>query len=119
MKQNTEQLLDQVIYTFKKWVTGYHIYQDIWTPEIGEILTWELDSENHFDDCAVSIISGGKLVGHVPRTISEDITNVLLAGVKLKLIVHANPKRTRWNGIIVPCTYVLEGSQSIIDTIID
>ena len=126
-RQNTKQPLDlipidddkiteyQAIYSFKKWVTGYHVYQDIWTPEIGEKLSCKEDPENPYDEYAVSVILDTELVGHVPRTISKIITNFLSTDGKVELTILANPKRTRRNGIIVPCLYVLKGSQSIIE----
>ena len=114
-----EVLEHRTTYSFKKWITGYHIYQNIWTPKIGEILTSKVDPTNPFDSYAVNIILDGKLVGHVPRTISETITKVLLADGTLELTVYANPKRTRRNGIIVPCTYILEGPQLTIEHAID
>ena len=101
--------------TFKKWITGYHVYRDIWTPEIGEILSCEVDPTNPFDCYAVSVISDGETVGHVPRTVSKTITNILLADGKVEVTVIAKPKRTRRNGIMVPCKYILEGPQSFIE----
>ena len=106
-------------HTFNKWITGYHVYQDIWTPEIGEILTCEIDPANPYDRYAVSVTSEGEIVGHIPRTVSKTITTFLLADGKVEANVISKPQRTRRNGIIVPCTYVLRGSQSIIERVKD
>ena len=97
MTIDTDGVLEHnhIIYTFKKWITGYHIYQDIWTPKIGEILTCEVDPTNPPNSYTVSVISDGELVRYVPRNIiSETFTNILLDDGKLELTVHGNCKRT-------------------------
>ena len=51
-------------------VRGYHVYQDNWTPVIGERLNCEREEENPRDRYAVAIRKSGDTVGHVPRSIS-------------------------------------------------
>ena len=54
-------------------VRGYHVYQDNWTPVIGERLNCEREEENPRDRYAVAIRKSGDTVGHVPRSISRSI----------------------------------------------
>ena len=54
-------------------VRGYHVYQDNWTPVIGERLNCEREEENSRDRYAVAIRKIGDTVGHVPRSISHSI----------------------------------------------
>ena len=48
-------------------VRGYHVYQDNWTPVIGERLHCEREEENPRDRYAVVIRKSGDTVGHVPN----------------------------------------------------
>ena len=54
-------------------VRGYHVYQDNWSPVIGERLNCEREEENPRDRYAVAIRKSGDTVGHVPCSISRSI----------------------------------------------
>ena len=49
---------------------GYHVYQENWTPIIGEQFQCEREDENPRDHYAVAIKKCDNIVGHVPRNIS-------------------------------------------------
>ena len=51
-------------------VRGHHVYKDIWTPAIGEVLTCTQELTNAHDVYAVAVKRGADIVGHVPRSIS-------------------------------------------------
>ena len=51
-------------------VRGFHVYADVWTPSVGEILICERESGNPSDLYAVAIKKGSEVVGHVPRKMS-------------------------------------------------
>ena len=51
-------------------VCGYHYYQDIWEPVIGEELECTQEPGNLHDRYAVAVLKEGIDVGHVPRKIS-------------------------------------------------
>ena len=51
-------------------VRGYHIYQDIWEANYGELLSCTRETGNVFDPFAVCMQKDGDIVGHVPRKIS-------------------------------------------------
>ena len=49
-------------------VRGFHVYKDIWNPEIGEVLLCEQEFGNLHDPYAVSVVrEDNVMVGHVPR----------------------------------------------------
>ena len=53
-------------------VRWYHEYWRIWTPEVGEILTTAVETDNKHDSYAVAVISPELgTVGHVPKKISR------------------------------------------------
>ncbi len=51
-------------------VRGYHVYQGVWAPTIGEELPCRKEHGNTQDPYAVAVLDGVKVVGHVPKKIS-------------------------------------------------
>ena len=49
---------------------GYLVYQDNWTPVVGEQLLCKWEEGNPWDRYAVAIKKSGDTVGHVPCNIS-------------------------------------------------
>ena len=48
---------------------GFHVYQDIWTPFIGETLTCRREDGNGLDRYTVAVVKSAEIVGHVPHMI--------------------------------------------------
>ena len=48
------------------YVRGYHAYQDVWSPVIGESLLVKRESTNSKDANAVVVHRDNLIVGHVP-----------------------------------------------------
>ena len=46
------------------YVKGHHVYKDIWTPGIGEILDAQIEPNNPTDKYSVCIRKSGKVVGY-------------------------------------------------------
>ena len=61
-------------------VRGFHVYDDIWTPFVGETLACEQESGNPNDPYAVAIKKGSEVVGHVSRKSSAACSLFLLLG---------------------------------------
>ena len=104
-----------VLFTFAEWITGHHVYKDIWTPAVGETLICEMEPYNTKDQYAVKITSSGRVVGRVPRVLSKIFTFVLTAGGKVEATVTGPRKNTRNNGLEVPCDYKLKGPTHAMD----
>ncbi len=51
-------------------VRGHHIYLDVWSPYLGEVLQCTRELANTKDRYAVSVMHLGSFVGHVPRKIA-------------------------------------------------
>ena len=51
-------------------IRGFHIYKDIWSPEVGEVISCERELGNREDPFAVAVKKNSTIVGHLPRTIS-------------------------------------------------
>ena len=59
------------IFTCESCVRGFHEYQLIWKPKLGELLNTELDTLNIHDQFAISVKQDHLIVGHIPREISK------------------------------------------------
>ena len=55
---------------FASCVCGYHVYQEIWTATEGETLLCSRETRSREDPFAVAMMKSGKIVGHVPRSLS-------------------------------------------------
>ena len=55
-------------YEWSSYIRGYHDYQAVWTPTIGEMLLLKVEPTNPYDDFAVSIVKDGAVAGHVPMS---------------------------------------------------
>jgi len=55
------------------FVRGYHEYQRLWTPRIGEGLVVKQERDNCHDKYVVAVIKDGITVGHVPRKICKNV----------------------------------------------
>ena len=57
-------------FEFSSVIRGHHVYEDIFTPAIGNILQSRREPDNSYDIFAVAIIEDDTNVGHVLRNIS-------------------------------------------------
>ena len=55
-------------FEFTSFVRGHHVYCDVWTPVINEVLTLRREPESLYSAFAVAITKGGEVVGHIPET---------------------------------------------------
>ena len=51
-------------------ILGHHVYKDIWTPFVGEILNVQQEVHNVEDHFAVAVVKNKTIVGHVPCEVS-------------------------------------------------
>ena len=58
-------------FAFVSAVPGYHVYQDVFTPSIGEKLVAKREFNNTMDKQAVKVVKGDETVGHLPRKFSR------------------------------------------------
>ena len=49
---------------------GFHVYQDVWTLIIGEVLACRRETTNIEDRYAIAVNKTEEVIGHVPRKIS-------------------------------------------------
>ena len=67
--------------------TGFHAYQDIWTPATGEHFSCQAEDSNSFDPYAVAIRRVADVSGHVPHKISAACSLFVQRGGTLTCII--------------------------------
>ena len=98
-------------------IRGYHIYKEIWTPEIGEEGNCQREPGNREDPYAVAIKKGDSVVGHVPRNISCICSLFIRRGGSIVSSV-SGPRRHSGDlpqgGLELPCIYKFNGPSNFV-----
>ena len=105
------------VFESQSYVTGHHVYNDIWTPTSGEKLSTATEPEKHHDKYAVKVLKENEVVGHVPREISKCCTSAVLCGGTIKWEITGKRQNKRGNGLDVPCKYILKGPLHMISNV--
>ena len=99
-------------YEVTSCVRGFHVYGDVWTPSVGEILICEKEDGNPSDLYAVAIKKGGEAIGHVPRKMSAACSLFLQLGGTLHCKITDNHRRYSSDlpqgGLEIPCKFVFQ-----------
>ena len=109
-------------FSFSSAIRGHHVYMSAWQPFIGEHLEIEGENSNAHDRFAVAVIKvcpargTRKVVGHIPREISNIIWHFLSHGGEGKCIVTEKRRRSPLvqGGLEVPCCIRLSGKKSLL-----
>ena len=93
----------------ESFVVGHHIFKEVWTPDIGEMLICLRERNNPHDQKAVGVFkenaTGMILVGRVPREHSEELCDVLIEGGSVSCWITGKRENKRRRGLEVPCMY--------------
>ena len=54
-------------FIFQSVIRGYHVYKDVWEPEIGEEFECQIEETNGYDKNAVAVVKNANIIGHIPR----------------------------------------------------
>lgn len=104
---------EESIYLHESVIRGHHIFKQIWTPRIGEILSAQQETENVIDRKAVALLKAdGTVVGHVPREHSKAFWYFIAHGGRVSCEVTG--RRKYGKGLEVPCVYKLLASEVLI-----
>jgi len=105
------------IFEFNSYIRGYHAYQDLWSPQLGDVLPIEREPTNHEDKFAVVVKLEGHVVGHLPFNIAPTISRFLNRSIN-KGTLEVTGKRINRGagyGLEIPCKYRLYGSKRHVD----
>ena len=113
-------------YEVESCVRGFHIYQDRWTPTIGEELRCIREIRNMADQYAVAVIKAGleseddEVVGHLPQTISAACSIFLSTGGTIDCVVVNSRRYSRdlpQGGLEIPCRLIFNGKAKYVSKI--
>ena len=94
------------VFEFQSYVTGHHLYKDIW---VGEKLSTATEPENHHDKYPAKVLKENEVAGHVPRDTSKYCTFALLCGGTITSEITGKRQKKRWDGLEVPFKYITKG----------
>ena len=88
-------------------VRGYHVYQRIWTPFVGEKANTTLEVTNVHDRYAIAVLEDDTLctVGHLPREMSQECFYFIRRGGTISVEVTGPRQKsaTEGKGMEIPC----------------
>ena len=65
-------------------IRGHHVFKEIWTPRLGEILLVNQDAGNAHNRCAVALLKANRtVVGHVPMEFASVFWHFLACAKKM------------------------------------
>ena len=110
-------------FEFTSFVRGHHVYCDVCTPVINEVLTLRREPENPFSAFAVAVtkLKDGEVIAHIPETIAK-VVSFFLAREGHSGSCHITGRRVNRGvhfGVEVPCVYKLSGRQKYVKRLKD
>ena len=106
-------------YEFVSVVQGFHEYQSIWAPVLGEELPCKREINNSHDSFAVAVTKDRMVIGHLPRRFSVIFWSFLQSG-SITCIITGTRRYSRdlvQGELEVPCTLIFNGHPSIIEKV--
>ena len=105
------------------WIRGYHVYQDTWEIEIGEVLDLIHEPNNEHDKNAIAVIKDNDVAGHVPWALAstKQETGIIRhfftkKGSKGQVqVVGKAVNRGGGYGMEIPCAYKFTGQPRNVD----
>lgn len=107
--------------SFRSVIRGFHVYQEVWTPRLGETLTTKQEEDNPEDSTAVAVLKGSTIVGHMPREVSSMSWHFIGHGGQIVVTVTGKRQRSillHQGGLEIPCIYKFSGPKKLIDKVV-
>ena len=105
------------LFTVEAMVRGYHVYKDVWSAALGELLSCQREPTNTRDPFAVAVVRSLVTVGHIPRKISSICSMFLPRSGTITCRVTAS-RRYSGNlpqvGLEIPCLLTFKGTMKDI-----
>lgn len=95
-------------------VRGYHVYQDVWSASVGEVLPCEREPANSTDLYAVAVTKDGVVIGHLHRKVSRVCSLFLRRGGRIHCRVTGGRKHSHdlpQGGLEIPYLIVFAAKQ--------
>ena len=101
-------------------VRGYHVYQALWIPLIGEELVCVREPRNAADRYDVAVKKCGQTIGHLPRKISKLCCLLLRRGGTISAKIASNRRYSAdlpQGGMEITCILTFKGKAKLIKNI--
>ena len=108
-------------FEFTSFIRGHHVYCNIWTSVIDEVLNLRREPESSFSVFAVAVTKDGEVVGHIPETIAR-VVLFFLAREGHHGSCQITGRRVNHGvqvGVEVPCVYKLFGGENCVQRLKD
>ena len=97
-------------------IRGFHVYQDIWSPNLGDKFECTHEESNTKDTHAMGVYFSGKLVGHLPKEISRYFHYFTLHGGDIQgEVIGARRHCHEAGGMEIPSKLSVTGNQKIVE----
>ena len=120
--QNELPIIKLCEYKLDSYVKGYHVYKDIWKPNIGDVLKTEREPRNPVDKYAVAVMQKKNLVvGHLKKGTSGKFAKLISYVLKndrslCDVIIKGKPVNLGdGEGMQVPCELLITGYELHIE----
>lgn len=120
MTEGVEPMVEPREYHLDSCVRGYHVYQTVWSPAEGEILTCSRETTNPRDPYAVVVQKSEQrqiIVGHLPRRISRLCSLFLGKGGSIRAVVAGKRRYSAdlpQGGLEIPCRLTFTGAGDLL-----
>ena len=99
-------------FEFPSFIRGFHVYMNIWEPEINEVLNLAHEKDNKSDKFAIAVLKSGRIVGHAPRENAKIMYFYLKRGGSISVTVTGTKvNRGEGVGIEIPGIYRFVGPE--------
>ena len=111
---------DDFSHSIDSAVRGFHVYKNIWTLAMNEVLQTRQEIGNPEDEHAVAVVktsdAGERTVGHVPKELSRICWGFLHNDGEIICTVTGSRRRSplMQGGLEVPCRYKFIGKRKHI-----
>ena len=109
---------DLVVLELTSFVRGYHAYQTIWDPKVGDVLRLEREPTNCKDRFAVAVVDArNRVVGHIPYKLAPTVSHFLKRTVNKGTLEVTGQRINRGAGygVEIPCKYRLYGPKVYVE----
>ena len=80
-------------------IRGHHVYKNVWTPFVGQILNARREAGNSHDRHAVVVVFDSYVVGHLPREYSRIAWYFLQHGGMISCEITGRRRRDNTPGL--------------------
>ena len=106
---------DEFEFEYHSAVRGHHVYQEIWTPTVVDILLCVHEPRNEHDRFAIACFQDGTVAGHLPQEIAGTSYYFLQHGGSIEACITGPRQYCREaGGMEVPCKLRFTGKRKHI-----